>query len=113
MMDFLTMFALACAAVSFALYLAIAHARHLIRTLLSHGIPNAEDDEPLVASEPAFGPHQELPPGANSNAYYWVDIVVSNASSLVTFTGDGVSPRKSTLISTNNGLRYLRMGRFA
>ena len=55
------------------------------------GIPNAEDDEPLVASEPAFGPHQELPPGANSNAYYWVDVVVSNASSLVTFIGDGTS----------------------
>ena len=55
------------------------------------GIPNAEDDEPLVASEPAFGPHQELPSGANTNAYYWVDIVVSNASSLVTFTGDGAS----------------------
>ena len=55
------------------------------------GIPNDEDDEPLIASEPAFGPHQELPPDANTNAYYWVDIVVSNASSIVTFTGDGAS----------------------
>ena len=55
------------------------------------GIPNDDDDEPLIACEPAFGLHQALPPGANTNAYYWVDIVVSNASSLVTFTGDGAS----------------------
>ena len=55
------------------------------------GIPNAEDDEPLITSEPTFGPQQELPQGANSNAYYWVDIVVLNASALVTFTGDGES----------------------
>ena len=66
------------------------------------GIPNDEDDEPLIACEPAFGPHQELPQGANTNAYYWVDIVVSNASSLVMFTGDGASalPDPSFIAST-------------
>ena len=55
------------------------------------GIPNDEDQDPYVNDGDFFGPRQELRQGANSNAYYWVDIVVSNASSLVTFTGDGAS----------------------
>ena len=55
------------------------------------GEPNGTDSTPFVAGEPAFGPHQQLPPGANSNAYCWVDLVVSGAASLVTFTGEGAS----------------------
>ena len=55
------------------------------------GVPNGEDPDPYTAGEPAFGPRQELPPGANTNAYCWVDVVVSNASSLVTFAGEGAS----------------------
>ena len=55
------------------------------------GIPNEEDIYPLAYDGDNFGPHQELPPGANSNAYCWVDVVVLNANALVTFTGDGAS----------------------
>ena len=55
------------------------------------GIPNDEDPDPYAFNDGGFGPHQELPDGANSNAYCWVDIVVSNANALVTFTGDGPS----------------------
>ena len=56
------------------------------------GIPNDEDDAPLVAAdEPQFGPHQTLPEGANTNAYCWVDLVVRRANAKVTFTGDGES----------------------
>jgi len=55
------------------------------------GIPNDEDDEPLIAGEPAFGAAQQLPPGANTNAYCWIDVVVANANSLVTFSGEGNS----------------------
>ena len=55
------------------------------------GIPNDEDDEPLIAGEPAFGAGQQLPPGANTNAYCWIDVVVANANSLVTFSGEGES----------------------
>ena len=55
------------------------------------GEPNGTDSTPFVAGEPAFGPHQQLPPGANTNAYCWVDLVVSGAASLVAFTGEGSS----------------------
>ena len=55
------------------------------------GDPNGTDADPCVAGEPAFGPHQQLPPGANSNAYCWVDLVVSGAASPVAFTGEGAS----------------------
>ena len=55
------------------------------------GEPNGTDPNPYVADAPAFGPHQQLPPGANSNAYCWVDLVVSGAASLVAFTGEGSS----------------------
>ena len=55
------------------------------------GDPNDTDPNPYVYDGDNFGPHQELPQGANSNAYCWVDIVVSNANALVTFTGDGPS----------------------
>ena len=55
------------------------------------GIPNEEDLDPLVCDGDFFGPHQELPEGANSNAYCWVDLVVAQADSLVTFAGDGYS----------------------
>ena len=36
------------------------------------GIPDDEDEEPLVNNGDNFGPHQELPEGANSNNYCWV-----------------------------------------
>ena len=56
------------------------------------GIPNGEDDAPLVPSDtPQFGPHQTLPEGANTNNYYWVDLVAPDANALVTFTGRGAS----------------------
>ena len=55
------------------------------------GIPNDEDDDPYFWNGENFGPHQELPVGANEDAYCWVDIVVPNASALVTFTGDAPS----------------------
>ena len=55
------------------------------------GDPNDTDPTPYVHDGDNFGPHQELPQGANSNAYCWVDIVVSNANALVTFTGDAPS----------------------
>ena len=55
------------------------------------GYPNDMDPNPYAFDAGGFGPHQELPQGANSNAYCWVDIVVSNANALVTFVGDGSS----------------------
>ena len=55
------------------------------------GDPNDTDPNPYVYDGDFFGPHQELPEGANSNAYCWVDVVVSGANALVTFTGDGPS----------------------
>ena len=55
------------------------------------GDPNETDADPYVAGEPTFGPEQQLPEGANSNAYCWVDLVVSGATSLVTFSGEGAS----------------------
>ena len=55
------------------------------------GDPNGTDPDPYVAGEPTFGPQQQLPPVANSNAYCWVDLVVSGAASLVTFSGEGAS----------------------
>jgi hypothetical protein len=55
------------------------------------GDPNDTDENPYIYDGDFFGPHQEMPEGANSNAYCWVDIVVSNANALVTFTGDGPS----------------------
>jgi hypothetical protein len=55
------------------------------------GIPNDIDEDPLTYGGDNFGPLEELPDGADSNNYCWVEVVVSNANSLVTFTGDGVS----------------------
>ena len=55
------------------------------------GIPNDDDLDPYFYDGENFGPHQELPQGANSNAYCWVDLVVPNANALVTFIGDGPS----------------------
>ena len=55
------------------------------------GIPNDYDIQPLVYDGDNFGPHQQLPEGANSNAYCWVDLVVPDANALVAFTGDGYS----------------------
>ena len=56
------------------------------------GIPNVEDDAPLVPSDaPQFGPHQTLPEGANAEAYCWIDLVVRRANAKVTFAGDGAS----------------------
>ena len=55
------------------------------------GIINERDDEPIVNNGNHFGNSNILPDGANSNNYCWVDIVVSNAISRVTFVGDGES----------------------
>ena len=55
------------------------------------GYPNDVDPNPYAFDEDGFGPRQSLPEGAKSNAYCWVEIVVSNANALVTFTGDGPS----------------------
>ena len=56
------------------------------------GIANEEDDEPMLAAdETQFGPNQTLPDGANSNAYCWIDLVVSRANAKVTFVGEGAS----------------------
>ncbi|MBO7683533.1 MAG: hypothetical protein J6T51_02265, partial [Kiritimatiellae bacterium] len=53
------------------------------------GVPNEDDPDPLSCDGDFFGARQELPEGANSNAYCWVDLVVPDANALVTFTGDG------------------------
>jgi len=55
------------------------------------GIPNEEDDEPLVCGEESFGAHQVLPADSTTNFYYWVDLVVSQANARVIFEGDGDS----------------------
>ena len=55
------------------------------------GIPNDADPDPYVYDGDFFGMNQELPQGANANAYCWVDVVVSNANALVTFAGDAPS----------------------
>ena len=55
------------------------------------GVPNETDPDPLSCDGDFFGARQELPEGANSNAYCWVDLVVPDANALVTFSGDGYS----------------------
>ena len=55
------------------------------------GIINERDNEPLVYNGDNFGNENILPYEANSNNYCWVDIVVSNSISRVTFQGDGES----------------------
>ena len=52
------------------------------------GIPDGVDENPELSDGDFFGPDNDLPEGANSNNYCWVDVVVSNANSLVTFIGD-------------------------
>ncbi|MBQ3340860.1 MAG: hypothetical protein IJG84_03110 [Kiritimatiellae bacterium] len=55
------------------------------------GIPNDDDIQPLAYDGDNFGPHQTLPEGANTNHYYWIDVVVSQANARVTFEGNGYS----------------------
>ena len=55
------------------------------------GIPDEIDPNPSVCDGDFFGPRDELPNDANTNAYCWVDIVVLNADAEVVFTGDGPS----------------------
>ena len=55
------------------------------------GIMNDDDLDPYFYDGDNFGLHQELPQGANSNAYCWVDLVVPNANARVRFIGDGLS----------------------
>ncbi|MBQ3341745.1 MAG: hypothetical protein IJG84_07595, partial [Kiritimatiellae bacterium] len=55
------------------------------------GIPNDTDPNPLAYDGDNFGPHQTLPEGANTNHYYWIDVVVSQANARVTFEGNGYS----------------------
>ena len=55
------------------------------------GIPNDIDANPEGSDGDFFGPDNDLPEGANSSNYCWVEVAVSNANSLVTFTGDKTS----------------------
>ena len=55
------------------------------------GILNEHDEEPTFNNGNHFGNGNILPDEANSNNYCWVDIVVSNSISRVTFVGDGES----------------------
>ena len=55
------------------------------------GIPDVIDPNPSVCDGDFFGPHVDLPENVNTNAYCWVDIVVSNADAEVVFEGDGPS----------------------
>ena len=55
------------------------------------GIPDALDANPGVCDGDLFGPQDALPPGANTNAYCWVDLVVHDADAEVVFSGDGYS----------------------
>ena len=55
------------------------------------GIPDVIDPNPSVCDGDFFGPHIDLPENANTNAYCWVDIVVSNADAEVVFEGGGPS----------------------
>ncbi|MBQ6916103.1 MAG: hypothetical protein IJQ65_10295, partial [Kiritimatiellae bacterium] len=55
------------------------------------GIPDALDANPGVCDGDFFGPQDALPPGANTNAYCWVDLVVHDADAEVVFSGDGYS----------------------
>ena len=53
------------------------------------GIPNKEDAEPFALADVSqFGPHQTLPEGANTNHYYWIDLVVPHANARVLFEGN-------------------------
>ena len=52
------------------------------------GIPNIVDANPEGNDGENFGPDNDLPEGADSNNYCWVEVAVSNANSLVTFIGD-------------------------
>ncbi len=55
------------------------------------GIPDPLDANPGVCDGDFFGPQGALPPGANTNAYCWVDLVVHDADAEVVFSGDGYS----------------------
>ena len=55
------------------------------------GIPDPLDANPGVCDGDFFGPPDALPPGANTNAYCWVDLVVHDADAEVVFSGDGYS----------------------
>ena len=53
------------------------------------GIPNDEDDAPFAsANEPQFGPRQTLPEGADTNHYYWAEVVSPSANVRVRFEGN-------------------------
>ena len=71
------------------------------------GIPNDIDANPELSNGDFFGPDNDLPEGANSNNYCWVEVAVSNANSLVTFVGDPENPlffAKSGLVACILGL---------
>ena len=55
------------------------------------GLPNDADLDPYVSDGDCFGPHQVLPSGADTNAYYRVDVVSPFEDALVTFIGDAPS----------------------
>ena len=55
------------------------------------GLPDGLDPNPTVWDGDFFGPQGALPPGANTNAYCWVDLVVHDADAEVVFSGDGYS----------------------
>ncbi len=55
------------------------------------GIPNEDDENPLESDGYHFGPSNLLPPGCNSNAYYYVDVMGLGADAKITFVGDAPS----------------------
>lgn len=55
------------------------------------GIPNAADAHPKHWDGDAFGPHDLLPDGANTNAYYTAKIVATGPNAEVEFAGDAPS----------------------
>ena len=65
-----------------------------------------ERELPIEWGDPSedgfYGNDNQLPAGADSNAYYWVDLVVSNAAAKVKFVGDKESNYPDPEFIANN-----------
>lgn len=59
-----------------------------IATYKERGLPNEWGDP---SEDDFYGNNNTLPSGADEGAYYWVDLVVSNAAAKVKFVGEGAS----------------------
>lgn len=70
---------------------AFAHVRVDPRDWDGDGVPNVLDAHPKHWDGDAFGPHDILPEGANTNAYYTVKIVATGLNAEVEFAGDAPS----------------------